>query len=194
MTIIPINGQNERMGKYFTTPKHLLLYKGTPAINYTVSQMKEFGSVKVLIGEHYKEVDWVENVIVKPTSNVIDTIKQASLKDKIFIVDCDVVPLFLNPPKGNTVYLFKNEKNLTHYSNYKVENGLVTECNEKGEVFEWAGAGVYYFEMNDDFYNHSVGATSLSEIFSRMVKAGKKVHADTTSKIFRFGTIKDICG
>lgn len=192
MTVIyPINGRNERMGRLFKTPKHLLLYKGVPAITLSTTFMKEFGTVKVLLG-NYPEVPYVDNIKVTPTDNPVDTIKQFMLKDNFFIVDCDIIPFGLNPPQGNTVYLFKNENQLTHYSNFKVENGLVVDCNEKGEVFDWAGAGIYFFRMNDDFYQYSVGAKSVSEIIRRMVRDGKKVHADTTSKIFRFGTLEDI--
>ena len=192
MTVIyPINGSNERMGKLFKTPKHLLLYKGISAITFSTTFMKDFGTVKVLIG-NYPDVPHVDNIKVTPTDNPVDTIKQFMLKDNFFIVDCDIIPFGLNKPQGNTVYLFRNENQLTHYSNFKVENGLVVDCNEKGKVFEWAGTGIYFFRMNDDFYQYSVGAKSVSEIIRRMVKAGKKVNADTTSKIFRFGTLEDI--
>lgn len=201
MVIYPINGKNTRLGKLFKTPKHLLLYKGFPALQDSVQYMRQFGSVTILCRPEYRAgiEALTDSPYFKPnifeateTDNVIDTIKQIKLKDKIWIVDCDVVPINLNPPKGNTVYLFKNEKKMPDYSNFSVKNHIVIECNEKGEPYQYAGAGIYYFEMNDDFYNYSIGCQSVSQVLNKMILAGKKVHADTTSEIFRFGTLNDI--
>lgn len=192
-TFIPVNGKNERMGKLFRTPKHQLLYHGAPAIDLSIANMNRFGKVKVLLGEQYEDVQFCDNVRVRPTENVIDTLKQIQLKDHFFIVDCDVIPLNLNPPKGTTAYLFKNKNQLSQHSNFDIKDGLVSECNEKGKILPYAGAGVYYFNLNDDFYNYAIGAKTVAEIFANMVRNNKPVSADTTSNIFRFGTIQDIC-
>src|SRR6187551_3251720 len=107
-TIIPINGLNTRMGKLFKTPKHLLLYRGLPAIIATTTIMKGFGGkVKCLVGEQYLDVPFVENIRVKPCDSQAETLRQVDVPSRCFIVDCDVIPLKLNQPRGNTVYLFK---------------------------------------------------------------------------------------
>lgn len=199
-TIIPINGKNERMGKLFKKPKHLLLYKGLPAIIASTTIMKGFGGkVKCLVGENYFDIPFVDNQRVTPTNNTVDTLRQTSMHVNTFVVDCDVIPLKLNTPKGNTVYLFKNTSGINQYSNFKLDSdGYVIECNEKGEEFEWCGAGVYYFSDQNDFKT-SFKSKSLSDVIKHQTEDAKtfnlpymRFKGDTTSKIFRFGTLTDI--
>ena len=202
MVIIPINGKNERMGALFSTPKHLLLVHGEPALEKTLGYMKKFGEISVLAGEsYYKDirVDWLnedDTVFgVQETTNVIQTVRQhKDLHGDLWIVDCDVVPMKLNKPNGNTVYLFKNTSGLNQYSNYNVENGCITDCNERGRVYDYSGSGVYYFQHAEDFIGYSEGCSSVSQVFKKMLLDYKHVYADTTSDIFRLGTLPDITG
>lgn len=176
-TIISTKGKNERMGKLFKTPKHNLLYKGRPALEQTVEYMTQFGEVKVMTHENSP-----------PDTGIVDMLLQMDLPDKFFVVDCDVIPIRLNLPQGTTVYCFENKAELSCYSNFEVWNGEVKECNEKETVYRYAGAGVYYFENVNQFKICANGCKSLSEVMRKY----DQVKADTTSEIFRFGSLNTI--
>ena len=202
-TIISIKGQNTRMGKLFKTPKHYLLHNGSMAIRQTVTRMQEFGPVWIVANENDDEIDFYSKYwfvdrdtfrIIKqgPDNGIVDMLLQMDLPNQFFVVDCDVIPITLTQPKGNTVYLFKNKNELTHYSNYKLFHGKVLECNEKQEVFDWAGAGVYYFDRAPVFKYYADGCTTLAQVISKMIGAGESFHGNTDSEIFRFGSLQTI--
>ena len=86
-TIISIKGRNERMGKLFKTPKYNLLYKGRPALEQTVEYMSQFGDVMVMTHENSP-----------PDSGIVDMLCKMDLPDQFFVVDCDVIPIKINPP------------------------------------------------------------------------------------------------
>jgi hypothetical protein len=73
MTIIyPINGKNERLGNLFKTPKHLLLYKGVPAIVANHGKMFEDGLIfhtEEYVTENMKRCGL--NIIRLPITNQI---------------------------------------------------------------------------------------------------------------------------
>jgi hypothetical protein len=194
MVIIPINGLNSRMGSLFKTPKHLLLYKGRPAIEHTVEYMTQFGEVRILANEimYYDKLKEMFGDIVVPvvgTDNVIDTIKQGPLKGPIWIVDCDIVPVNLNIPIENTVYCFKNN-GPNQYSNFMVDVDYnVLDCNEKGYRYDYCGAGIYYFSSADQLTDNMEGCTSVSHVVRKC-----NFKADVTSEIFRLGSLPDITG
>lgn len=194
--IYSIKGENRRMGHLFRTPKHFLLYEGVPAIEVSIKLMSMFGQCTVVTNEYNTaEIPGAKMVRMGPTESIVDMLRQMTLKDHIFVVDCDIVPLHVTPPKGNTVYCFANETGQNLYSNYKIDTDFnITEANEKGKLLDVCGAGIYYFDLNDDFYNNSVGCKSLSEVFQRMISNGKRVHANVTSEIYRLGTLPDITG
>lgn len=200
MTIIyPINGKNERLGELFKTPKHLLLYKGVPAIEASAKYMQErfpYAKIRVLANERYwgnphmmECFIYAYTFCMQNTESQVDTLRIGTkdLDGPVMFVDCDIIPISINRPIGNTVYLFENKQWMKQYSNYKVENGVVVDCNEKGEYYPYAGAGIYYFEDVREFNELSVGCKSISEVI-------KQTHfkADTTSEVFRFGTLNDI--
>jgi CTP:phosphocholine cytidylyltransferase-like protein len=188
------------MGKLFKTPKHMLLYNGLPSIIATTSIMKEKGKVKCLVGDQYSEIPFVENQRVRKTNNSVETVLQTSLHVSTFIIDCDVIPLKLDEPTTNTVYLFKNTTGINQYSNFKLDSdGYVIDCNEKGEEFEWCGAGVYYFADQTSFYDSAYKSKSMAEIIKHQTDFANlhnrpyfRFKGNTTSKIFRFGTLQDI--
>lgn len=179
--IISIKGKNTRMGSLFKTPKYNLLYKGRPALEQTIEYMSQFGEVKVMTHENSP-----------PDTGIVDMLLQMDLPDKFFIVDCDVIPIKLNPPDGTTVYCFENKKGLECYSNFTELQGKVIHCNEKEHPMQWAGAGVYYFEGAKTFIHNAKGCTSLSQVMNKMVEDAYIVKADTTSEIFRFGSLQTI--
>lgn len=191
-TIISIKGKNERMGKLFKTPKYNLLYKGRPALEQTGEYMSQFGEVKVMTHENSP-----------PDTGIVDMLLQMDLPDQFFVVDCDVIPIKLNKPEGTTVYCFENKLGLDCYSNFLPdENGFVFDCNEKEKTYKWAGAGVYYFESASEFKAYAkymnydkeaiVHCKSLAEVIQMLSINQIKVKADTTSKIFRFGSLQTI--
>lgn len=208
MTIIyPINGANTRLGSLFKTPKHLLLYKGVPAIVASVEyMMTKFPDAKIVIlaNERYasnlyleyqvnKHV-WVE--VVPNTESQIETLRIGTkdITGPVMFVDCDIVPLSINEPKGNTVYLFENKLWMKQYSNYAVDldtRNTVLACNEKGEHLPYAGAGIYYFQDVSRFNHWSEGCKSISEVIGKMITS-RPFFADTTSVVYRFGTLNDI--
>ncbi len=203
MTIIPINGSNTRMGGLFKTPKHLLMIDGVSALKRTVDYMSQFGEVLILAGKDYYgqiplDVIYMHTVtLVRPTNNVIETIFQGLEVDKtedLFLVDCDIVPIELKAPRKSTVFVFNNENGPNHYSNFDIENNTVIGCNEKGEKFDWAGAGVYYFESQEQFISNSHGCESVAEVIEQMTAYGVEVLADMDNKIERIGTLPDITG
>lgn len=180
-TIISIKGKNERMGRLFKTPKYNLLYKGRPALEQTVEYMSQFGEVKVMTHENSP-----------PDTGIVDMLLQMDLPDQFFVVDCDVIPIRLNKPQGTTVYCFENKAGLNYYSNFDVDtHGMVVDCNEKGKVYNWAGAGVYFFEK-DIFLREAKSIQTLSQVMDDIVSNGFNVKADTTSEIFRFGSLQTI--
>ncbi len=182
-TIISIKGKNTRMGSLFKTPKHNLLYKGRPALEQTVEYMSQFGEVKVMTHENSP-----------PDTGIVDMLLQMDLPDQFFVVDCDVIPIRLNPPNGTTVYCFENKKGLEGYSNFTELHGKVIHCNEKEHPMQWAGAGVYYFETAKEFKDNALGWKNISRVIREgIMPSGKMVvKADTTSEIFRFGSLQTI--
>jgi 2-C-methyl-D-erythritol 4-phosphate cytidylyltransferase len=109
MTIIyPINGKNERLGNLFKTPKHLLLYKGVPAIVASVNYMKSlFPDAEIVIlanARYYAEL--ADLVIDANVWEVVDTESQVEtlrhfttrevVQGSVMFVDCDIVPISTN--------------------------------------------------------------------------------------------------
>ena len=169
------------MGSLFKTPKHNLLYKGRPALEQTVEYMSQFGEVKVMTHENSP-----------PDTGIVDMLLKMDLLDQFFVVDCDVIPIRINEPTGTTVYCFENKKGLTCYSNFEVgSDGFVNKANEKGEVYKYSGAGIYYFGNVEWFKKCAIGCKSLAQVMSVMMEMGVIV-ADTTSEIFRFGSLRTI--
>lgn len=180
-TIISIKGKNERMGKLFKTPKYNLLYKGRPALEQTVEYMSQFGEVKVMTHENSP-----------PDTGIVDMLLQMDLPEQFFVVDCDVIPIRLNKPEGTTVYCFENpNRQFKTYSNFSLLNDNVLTCNEKETPFDWCGTGVYYFEHDGSFKEYAKGCNSLAQVIAKVCD---KIHvkADTTSEIFRFGSLQTI--
>ncbi len=198
--LIPVNGRNERMGSLFKTPKHLLLYKGIPAIENTLNYL---GGMEThiltnddYIGDLMKYHD--EDIKVHNigyTESQVETIRQFDPKNDIdvMIVDCDGIPIRLYHPAVNMVYVFENKLQDKQYSNFSVQGVLVKSCNEKETVCQYAGAGIYYFRSFFTFVKHSKGCTSISQVISNMIKE-EDVWFDADNEIFRFGTLKDITG
>lgn len=190
-TVISIQGKNTRLGALFTTPKYNLLYKGTPAIERTVEYMSQFGPVHVLGLEGQQ----APNLVKLPFLPLIECLKTFGLEDQTFYIDCDVIPLKINLPQGDTIYTFKrNEESPNQYGNVHVRDGQAIESNEKGHTFNYCTAGIYYFDSAEVFDIFSPGCVSLSQVYNCMIAAGRTVHSDTTSEIFRFGTLHDITG
>ena len=194
MTILyPVNGKNERLGELFETPKHLLLYEGQAAIKRSIYYMRDRfpeAYIKILCNErYYKGMGEFQYIcqIVPDTDSQVETIRLAEVQGSVMIVDCDIVPLEINDPKGNTVYLFENKEWLKQYSNFSISEGEVTDCNEKGDFLPWAGSGLYHFEDFKEFKEKSEGCRSVSEVVKKC-----KFKGDTESKVFRFGTLNDI--
>lgn len=196
MTIIfPINGKNERLGELFNTPKHLLLYKGYPAIMVSFrffAQRFPKANFRILVNKRYMKGMGEYTYACTPcedTQSQVETLRIGTkdLIGPVMFVDCDIVPEEIGDPIGNTVYLFENKEWLKCYSNYKVEHGMVVDCNEKGEYYPYAGAGIYYFESAEEFNKMSEGCSSISQVVSKML-----FRADVDSKVFRFGTLNDI--
>jgi len=198
MTIIPINGKNERMGRLFKTPKHLLLKDGKSAIQHTVEYMSKFGPYQIVCSAHYEDgLSQYNHVVAQPTKNVMETILQArfgNMNQDLYIVDCDVIPISLSDPEGNTVYLFENKTKNKQYSNFDVLDGKVIDCNEKDGIMDWAGAGIYYFDSILTFVKFSNYCQSVSDVYKKMIASGYEVTANIDSEIFRFGTLHDIHG
>lgn len=189
-TVISIQGKNTRLGLLFKTPKYNLLYHGKPAIEHTVEYMKQFGPVHVLGLEGQQ----APNLVKLPPLPLIECFKQFGLEDDTFYVDCDVVPLKINLPKGDTIYCFRRTDDCNHYGNVQVQDGLALECNEKGKPFNYCSAGVYFFQKAESLASFSFGCASLSQVYNKRIVAGLSVSADTTSEIFRFGSLHDITG
>lgn len=203
MVIIPCNGRNERMGQLFKTHKALLMKDGIPALKRTVMHMENFGLCTVICGTvHESQFRNFNRVVIGPTKNVIETIHVAlneafeniKANEPLFIVDCDVIPEKINKPNGTTVYLFSNVEHRKNYSNFDLIDGYVCECNEKERPLEYAGAGVYYFETVGTFLKYSNYCSTVAEVIAKMRASGELVKGDTTSEIFRFGTLEDITG
>lgn len=197
--IVPINGKNERMGELFKTPKHLLLYNGKQIISHICNY---FGEVTILTNDDYiKEIgnlfyaSSIEIINIGKTNSQIETLLRYTEKivdNNIMFVDCDIIPLTINSPLGNTVYCFENKLQYKQYSNYSAENGHITACNEKESVCKYAGAGVYYFESSDQFNKYAIGEKSISGVVKKMIQDGIKFKLDCSNEILRFGTLKDI--
>jgi hypothetical protein len=150
-------------------------------LEQTVEYMSQFGEVKVMTHENSQ-----------PDTGIVDMLLKMDLSDQFFVVDCDVIPIRLNKPTGTTVYCFENKDRLGCYSNYDVKpDGMVKQCNEKQETFKYAGAGVYYFDNAKQFKGACYdGLKTLAQVMEKLLKTGVK--ADTTSEIFRFGSLQTI--
>lgn len=209
MTIIyPINGKNERMGSLFTTPKHLLLYKGKQILKCSIENIQEEypeAKVVILTNTFYSEAitqltsdnpSVIVEVIGSTTSHV-ETLRSSNYikSGSVLFVDCDIVPeaLGIFNKKYPTVFTFKNNTGLLNYSNYQVDSGNnIISCNEKEEIFENAGAGIYYFPSMEEFLNYSQGCKSISECIGKMLLDNITSKINSTNTIHRFGTLQDI--
>ncbi len=190
-TVISIQGRNTRLGQLFKTPKYNLLYKGIPAIQHTIDYMSQFGPVHVLGLEGQQ----APNLVKLPFLSLIDCFKKFGLEDDTFYIDCDVIPLKINRPSSSTVYTFRRDPHSPNqYGNVHVENGTALECNEKGKQFNYCTTGIYFFDRAEQFDAFSVGCVSLSQVFNKMIVQQGGISADTTSEVFRFGTLHDITG
>jgi len=200
--VIPINGKNERMGQLFKTPKHLLLYKGVPAIQRTISYLKlkfSDSNITILANRSYidelepysKEVDLIK---VGTTNSHVETLLQYTLlaSGDIMFIDCDIIPMNINTPFCNTVYGFNNKSGSKQYSNYTVNGDSIIDCNEKDETSKYAGAGIYYFDDIEAFNISASGETSISRVIKKMILTGIYFKFDIDNTIFRFGTLNDI--
>jgi NDP-sugar pyrophosphorylase family protein len=196
--IIPINGKNERMGELFKTPKHLLLYKGIPAIERTVNFFSAYDIVILTNDRYIKGLSHLnaEIINVGETDSQVDTIRKYDniLKEDILLVDCDIIPIRLNIPTQNTVFCFENKQQNKQYSNYLCKDGDILDCNEKEATYPYAGAGIYYFTNPMAFYLLSKEQKSISGVIKNMLMDGVKFKMDTNNEIFRFGTLNDIIG
>jgi hypothetical protein len=205
--IIPINGKNERVGKLFKTPKHLLLYKGIPALYYNLqyfNKMNYVDEVVILtnnsyINELFDFLHLATIVDVGKTSSQVETLRRYTENipyADIMFVDCDIIIKDIVQPDFNTVFVFENKNKDKQYSNYKVSfehgNYVITDCNEKENYEKYAGSGVYYFQNIADFSEYSKSCTSISHVVKNMINAGKKFIIDKDNDIYRFGTLKDI--
>ncbi len=198
--IIPINGKNERMGGLFKTPKHLLLYKGVPAIERTLDYLGGM-EIQILTNDDYiddlkKYHDGdIQVTNVGYTNSQVETIlKYNPEKDRdVMFIDCDVIPIRLSMPNVNMVYVFENKLKDKQYSNYSVDGVLIKDCNEKESVCQYAGAGIYYFRSYFQFRQYAEGCTSISQVIKKMITKDD-IWFDADNEIFRFGTLKDITG
>jgi len=189
-TVISIQGKNTRLGQLLKAPKYNLLYQGIPAIEHTVKYMERFGPVHVLGLEGQQ----APNLVKLPFLPLIECFKRFGLEDDTFYIDCDVIPLKINLHERDTVYAFpRKEESPNQYGNVHVRNNEVIESNEKGKPFNYCTAGIYFFRRAA-WIEHSNGCVSLSQIVNQMIAARVTVQADTTSEIFRFGTLHDITG
>jgi hypothetical protein len=209
MTIIyPINGKNERMGSLFKTPKHLLLYRGKQILKCSTDNLlAQYPDAQIII---LTNVDYLQAIlevvssnplitvqVVGYTSSHVDTLR--SVKDvqegSVMFVDCDIVPetLTIFNNEYTTVFTFKNNTGLLNYSNYQVdEQDCIVSCNEKEEIFENAGAGIYYFPSMELFMKYSQECKSISECINKMLLDNIITKINQTSIIHRFGTLQDI--
>jgi len=206
--VYPVNGDNKRMGSLFKTPKHLLLYNGIPGIVLSVNNLlNTFKNSKIIILTNEIYFDGlvaafsnntsIEIKIIEKTNSQVETILKgtAQLTGSVMFVDCDIIPLKINDFQKNntTVFTFENKEKLLNYSNYKINTyGNVTECNEKEKLFKQAGTGIYYFNNIELFNKNSNECNSISQILQKLICDGETIKANTTSEIYRFGTLQDV--
>lgn len=203
--IIPINGTNERLGRLFRKPKHLLLYSGTPVIEMSLNSLKKtFPEAKftILTNETYwdelKKYSGMANILnVGYTNSQVETLLKYTTElpgsESVMFVDCDIIPIRINKPVGNTIYVFRNEARNKQYSNFAAdENNYITRCNEKEEVEEFAGAGIYYFDFVSQINEAALYESIVACGAKNLILKGIRIKVDADNEIFRFGTLNDI--
>ena len=204
--IYPINGKNERMGSLFSTPKHLLLYKGISLIEQSIRSLQtRFAGamITILTNETYYDdlVKLVSNDVmvqcIPPTNSQIETLRTitTNLYGSCMFVDCDILPTHITnfDNRYSTVFTFLNDTNLLNYSNFKCDSdNNILECNEKQKLYKFAGAGIYYFSDVNLFNQYSISCKNVSECISLMLKDQINCKINFDSTILRFGTLQDI--
>jgi hypothetical protein len=202
--IIPINGKNERLGRLFRNPKHLLLYSGMPVVEVSINLLKQHfpeAKVSILTNESYiKELRKFSSIAnihnVGNTESQVETLlrytTEISGDESVMFVDCDIIPMKVNRPCGNTVYVFENLEKNKQYSNFAAQDGFITKCNEKEEVERFAGAGIYYFDFVNQFNEAALYESSVAGAIKKLILKGIRIKIDTDNNIFRFGTLNDI--
>jgi len=89
--ICVINGKNERMGELFKTPKHLLLYKGIPALYAAVGYFNSLfpeSEIIIMAGNQYAEKITHTRLIVLPeTKHIIEALLKTQLARDCFKKD-----------------------------------------------------------------------------------------------------------
>jgi thiamine kinase-like enzyme len=204
--VYPINGKNERMGSLFSTPKHLLLYKGKKIIIRSIETIKKTfpdSNITILTNTRYYEglkailgSDIGINIIGE-TSSQVETLRTftSNIVGQVMFIDCDIIPFTIGDFNKDypTVFTFLNKTKLLNYSNFKRgSNNNIVSCNEKQKLYKYAGAGIYYFPKCEDFNKYSIGIRSVSECINLMISDGLKCKINTNSDIGRFGTLQDI--
>lgn len=204
--IYPINGKNERMGSLFSTPKHLLLYRGKKIILRSIETVKQtFPNCNINIltnSRYYKDLissvdKSVKVTLIQETASQVETLRMGTtnISGPVMFIDCDIIPVTITDfdKKYTTVFTFLNKTKLLNYSNFKKDSkNNIISCNEKQKLYKYAGAGIYYFPDVDVFNEHSAQCKSVSECVAAMVLKGIQCKINTTSIIDRFGTLQDI--
>src|ERR1035437_8945636 len=182
--IIPINGRNERLGCLFSTPKHLLLYQGHPALYWSLHNLVNafsFAKITILANKIYideiRQINQyydVRVIQVESTNSQVETLLQftKTLEGDAMFVDCDIIPMRINFPMSNLVYVFDNVRKDKQYSNFVTQEDLITGCNEKDMLYKWAGAGVYYFDHVKIFNECALGEKNISGVIMNAIKQG----------------------
>jgi len=213
--VIPVNGDNKRMGKLFKCPKHLLTIDGVPVIVLAIKNMIKMLPIEQVIvlsseSNYNQLVKVLEEILiakivkVQPTESHVDTLffaaKHLDIDDQVFFMDSDIVPMEINTfdSSRSTVFCFslwnngkKNEYDCTQYSNFGIKENGTIETNEKEKRLDAFGAGLYYFHSSNWFFEicarHSLN--NVSAVYRHITEP---VDINTSSVIKRCGTLKDL--
>jgi hypothetical protein len=204
--IYPINGRNERMGSLFSTPKHLLLHRGTELILKSIETIKNsFVDANIIILTNETYYDTLRNLldsfitikVIQQTNSQVETLRAVTteLKGSCMFIDCDILPITITEfnKEYPTVFTFLNNTKLLNYSNFKSDTkNNILECNEKQKLYKYAGAGMYYFSDVKLFNEYSLECRSISECINKMLMNNINCKLNTNSIIYRYGTLQDI--
>jgi len=166
---ITIGGKGERMKSISPINKHLLYYESKRIID---SILEIFPKAKI-IGD-------------KKTNSRKETLEQIRFKEDCLIVDCDIIPIFDNDfildLKEDTIFYFNSDKN--KYGSLIIDNGIVIEASEKGNISKYKCSGLYYVKSMDKLLNEMKDDNSIA---SGMIGA----NTIKENKFIRLGDIED---
>lgn len=198
--VILCGGLGTRLRPYtYEVPKPMMRIGEKPILQYVIDHLKECGIADVIltsgylhekIQEYFKDGKKfgvkIQHSIEKEALNTAGSVLTVSgdLKEPFLVVmgdaitDVDLKGMMDSHKKSKaiaTVALLKHKTKI-HYGVAKIENGCVSEFQEKPELEHYINIGIYIFQP-EIFKYIKEKEDFAKDVFPRLLKSGQKINA-----------------